>query len=290
MPINVNSILVLIASPGDTREERAAVRDALNDWSVQNAHRQNVVALPWLYERHAVAALGDRAQALINTQAVNRADVVVAFFDSRLGTETGYDVSGTAEEIHRAAEAGKPVHVYFSSEDLPRDVDPEQLAALRAFKSALEKDGLLGDYRDPGDLAAQVVRALQLDVDDNGWGDAGLPRRSAGADPTWEHVREVEQVGLDRNNKMKTRTRRNDLVLRNQSQVDAEQFEFTIKPTEPNDSAYHFEGPMEPFTLFGDSERAWTLIAVMGRMTFEVHATWTENGVPRERTRTFTTN
>lgn len=99
----------------------------------------------------------------------------------------------------------------------------------------------------------------------------------------------VEQIGFDRNNKMKTRTRRNDLVLRNQSDVDAEQFEFSINSTEVNDSPYHFEGPTEPFTLYGKSERQWCLIALMGTMTFEVHATWTENGVPRERTRTFTT-
>ncbi|ROQ16230.1 MULTISPECIES: DUF4062 domain-containing protein [unclassified Curtobacterium] len=290
MPTNVNSILILIASPGDTREERAAVRDAINDWSVQNAHRQNIVALPWLYERHAVAALGDRAQALINAQAVDRADVVVAFFDSRLGTHTGYDVSGTAEEIRRAAAVGKPVHVYFSSEDLPRDVDPKQLIALKDFKTALEQDGLLGDYSDPGDLAAQVTRALEHDVDDNGWGEGSLPRRSSGADPAWEHVHLVDQVGFDRNGKMKTRTRRNDLVLRNLSEVDAEQFEFTIEPVGSDDSHYRFEGPTELFTLFGESELQWSLITLMGTMTFEVHATWIENGVRRERTRSFTTS
>jgi hypothetical protein len=36
---------------------------------------------------------------------------VVAFFDSRLGTATGVDVSGTAEEISQAEQDGKPVHI-----------------------------------------------------------------------------------------------------------------------------------------------------------------------------------
>jgi hypothetical protein len=66
-----------------------------------------------------VARVGNRPQAIINAQAVDRADIVVAFFDSRLGTSTGVDVSGTAEEINRAVDMGKPVHVYFSDEPLP---------------------------------------------------------------------------------------------------------------------------------------------------------------------------
>ena len=68
--------------------------------------------------------LGGPPQSVINAQAVGRADVVVAFFDSRLGTETPEAVSGTAEEIKRAHAAGKPIHVYFSTEDIPSSADP----------------------------------------------------------------------------------------------------------------------------------------------------------------------
>jgi len=88
-------------------------------------------------EKHAVARLGGRAQEIINEQAVNKSDAVVAFFDSRLGTATGVDVSGTAEEINKAADAGKPIHVYSSQEDLPRDVETDQLEALKAFQNGL---------------------------------------------------------------------------------------------------------------------------------------------------------
>jgi nucleoside 2-deoxyribosyltransferase len=74
--------------------------------------------------------LGGHAQSIINAQAVSRADVVVAFFDARLGTETPEEVSGTAEEISRAHRDGKPVHAYFSNEAVQRgSVDPEQLQA-----------------------------------------------------------------------------------------------------------------------------------------------------------------
>lgn len=160
---------VVVASPGDAAEERGSVRRELNDWNVRNGRRQHVALLPWLFERHAIPTMGGRPQALINSQAVDQADVVVAFFDRRLGTATGVDVSGTAEEIRRAIALGKPVHVYFSSEDLPRDVDIEQLTAFKDFKAELETNGLLGQYTDPSDLAGQVIRALEADIDEHGW-------------------------------------------------------------------------------------------------------------------------
>ncbi|NKW46029.1 hypothetical protein GS979_06305 [Rhodococcus hoagii] len=126
MTQQMTGVLVVIASPGDTSEERAAVRDQINDWNINNGRRASVAFLPWLYERSAVPSLGGRAQSVINSQAVDRSDIVVAFFDSRLGTSTGVDVSGTAEEIRRAHKLGKPVHVYFSNEPIPRDADLDQ--------------------------------------------------------------------------------------------------------------------------------------------------------------------
>lgn len=88
--------------------------------------------MPWLYEQHSVPLLGGHPQSVINAQAVDRADVVVAFFDSRLGTATPEAVSGTAEKIKRAHAEAKPVHIYFSTEDIPRSADPDQLAMANA--------------------------------------------------------------------------------------------------------------------------------------------------------------
>jgi hypothetical protein len=112
MTFSAIAILVLIASPGDTAEERAAIQLQLSKWNVSRGERESVVAVPWLYEQHSIPMLGGHPQSVINAQAVDRADVV----DSRLGTETPEAVSGTAEEIRRALAAGKPVHVYFSKE------------------------------------------------------------------------------------------------------------------------------------------------------------------------------
>lgn len=109
--------------------------------------------------------MGSSGQATINRQLVDLADIVLAVFDTRLGTATEDDVSGTAEEVTRARLAGKPVHVWFSEEQLDRNVDRAQLAALDSFRTDLQRHGLLGSYRSLDDLATKVRSAIERDLD-----------------------------------------------------------------------------------------------------------------------------
>lgn len=283
MPQALNGVLVLIASPGDAAEERAAVRGGLNDWNITRGRREAVALLPWLWERHSVARVGGRPQGIINAQAVDQSDVVVAFFDSRLGTATELDVSGTAEEINRAVDQGKHVHVYFSEEPLPRDVDPEQLQALNDFKAGLEERGLLGRYSDPDDLVGQVVRAIEADIDESGWAvNAARPAGPSGADLRWRHAQDREQQGIDKNGKTKYRTTRNDLIVTNDSDVDATDLTFEVAGVGETD--FIFEGPQEPVTIYGRSTMAWLLIPTYGLgSTASIAARWMEGETPRER-------
>jgi len=173
MSFSATAILVLIASPSDTADERVAVHEALGKWNVSRGERESIVIVPWLYEQHAVPRLGAGPQSVINQQAVERADAVIAFFDARLGTETPDAVSGTAEDIVRSSDAGKPVHVYFSTEDIPRaNLDTDQLAALQLFRDNLRTKGLLGDYSSPLDLAQKVLQAIDYDVSSTSWSAA----------------------------------------------------------------------------------------------------------------------
>ena len=52
------AIVVLIASPADTMDERAAVQRDLSRWNVDRGERESAVVIPWLYEQHAVPLLG----------------------------------------------------------------------------------------------------------------------------------------------------------------------------------------------------------------------------------------
>lgn len=262
MPDQITGVLVLIASPSDTADERIAVSEALADWNVIRGRRQSAALLGWRFEKHAVPRIGGRAQEVINEQAVSKADAVVAFFDSKLGTNTGVDVSGTAEEINKAADAGKPVHVYFSREDLARDVDTEQLQALKEFQEGLKDRGLLGFYESPADLADQVIRALEHDIETQGWSEdaaAAARTKPGGVDLRWKHEHRREAKGTDKNGKMQYRTTRNHLVVSNESGVKAENLRFTVEPI--GDTEFHFEPVEAPLELSGHSQMSWTLMA-----------------------------
>lgn len=269
-------------------EERAIVRDGLNDWNITRGRRAGVMLLPWLWERHAVPQIGGRPQSLINSQAVDQSDVVVAFFDSRLGTSTGVDVSGTAEEINRAADAGKPVHVYFSSEDLSRGVDLEQLRALQDFKKDLEGRGLLGSYTDPNDLAGQVVRAIEADIESHAWDSTGIIlSKDLTASLTWEHrvTQRLKGPGRDKSGAA--------LIVKNQGALAAEDLQFTVEPV--GNTAFVFPNPpAQPELVRPKSELSWPLLSTrhMGAegRTIAIHATWREGDAVKRESQTITLN
>lgn len=280
MTFSATAILVLVASPGDTAEERAAIQLQLSKWNVARGEREGVVAIPWLYEQHSIPMLGGHPQSVINGQAVDRADVVVAFFDSRLGTETPEAVSGTAEEITRAHAAGKPVHVYFSKEDIPRTADPEQLIRLAEFKKTMESEGLLGEYDSPENLANQVSNAIDYDVATHNWSSTSSRKvADTGALLEARHDHHREQNGVDNKGKPRYRTTANHLVIRNGGDATASDVQVTI---EEIDGQFIFEEPA-PFELTSNSELQFSLIALHSGNA-KVNMTWTEDGESKTTT------
>jgi hypothetical protein len=67
---DAHALLILIASPGDTREERDAVERALHGWNADRAEREQVVLLPQRWETSAVPRLGGRAQSITGARLV----------------------------------------------------------------------------------------------------------------------------------------------------------------------------------------------------------------------------
>ncbi len=147
---------VLIATPGDTVDEVAAITKSIHGWNGRRAEAEGVILLPRHWKSDAVPLVDTNgAQSVIDSQLVDSADIVIAVFDSRLGQATEDAVSGTAHEIERTTEAGNPVHVYFSDEPISRKVDPKELVRLNKFRKEMEAKGLLGVYADPTDLPSQ---------------------------------------------------------------------------------------------------------------------------------------
>ncbi len=100
-------LTVLIASPGDTVNARDVVDQTILSWNRDRSHAERVVLLPVPWEADAVPEIGSDGQSIINRQLVDRADIVVALFHSRVVAPTPRAESGTAEEIDRCGRAGR---------------------------------------------------------------------------------------------------------------------------------------------------------------------------------------
>jgi hypothetical protein len=191
---------VLIATPGDTGDEVAAVKESLHSGNGLRAESAQTSLLPRHWRSDAVPRLGTGSgQGVINKQLESDADIVIGVFDSRLGHPTADAVSGTAEEIQRAIDAGKDVHVWFSNEPVDRRAaaDLEQLAALQKFRVELQTQGLLAEYDDLNDLGRKVSAAIESDVTQMALG-APTVRRLATEEIRRLEAEEIEPWDVDR--------------------------------------------------------------------------------------------
>lgn len=156
---------ILIASPGDVEEERAAIPQIISDWNNINAETSGVVLLPIKWETHSAPLIGDRAQGIINNQIVTGCDMAIGVFWTRLGSPTGVSESGTAEEIEWFIKNNKPVMLYFSSKSLdPSKLDIDQYKSLKEFEKKMQKIGLTGSYTNITDFREKLLRQLSINV------------------------------------------------------------------------------------------------------------------------------
>ena len=260
---------VLIATPGDTTDEVESIMKSLHSWNGRRAETEGVIVLPRHWKSDTVPLLNpDGGQAVVNSQIVDDADIVVAVFDSRLGSATMGAVSGTAHEIERTSEAGKPVHVYFSDEPISRTADPKELLRLNDFRAEMEARGLVGVYSDPNDLGHQVREAVEHDLTQMDLGVAQLPIAAAP-----EHA--MPRVKYDEHG--------NRLVVENLSAtISAEQL--TLEIPKGN---YRIDYDHEPIDLLPLAMARWPVIlSAQSPRQMTVTARWTENGEAHEEPQT----
>ncbi len=151
---------VMIASPGDVASERNIARKAIHEWNVVHSRARQIVLLPVGWESHSSPEMGRRPQELLNNQILDKCDLLVGVFWTRIGTSTDEYASGTVEEIEKHVDAGKPVMLYFSDQPAHLDsVDPEQYAKLKAFKTSCQGRGLYESYDSHSDFKEKFYRA-----------------------------------------------------------------------------------------------------------------------------------
>jgi hypothetical protein len=158
----------MIASPGDVLEERNVARDVIHEWNYVSSSASNVVLMPVGWETHSSPELSGRPQELINDRVLKNCDLLIGIFWTRLGTPTGTAASGTAEEIERHIEAGKPAMVYFSTAPVaPQSLDQFQFNALTEFRAWCQKRGLVETFENLLDFRQKFARQLQITLNNN---------------------------------------------------------------------------------------------------------------------------
>ena len=156
---------VMIASPSDVASERSIVREVIYDWNAVHSERESIVLLPVGWESHTSPEMGDRAQAIINEQTVDKCDLLVGIFGTRLGTDTGKYPSGTIEEIEDHIKSGKPAMVYFSNQlGDSGNFEAEQYTELMKWKEYYRSRGLCESYDSDSDFKEKFSRQLQIKV------------------------------------------------------------------------------------------------------------------------------
>lgn len=160
MPRTAVILNVLIASPSDVSDERDMVTDAINGWNAAHFRGTGIMLHAIRWETHSYPASGDRPQAIINRQLADEGDILIGIFGHRMGTPTGEAQSGTIEEIERFRKAGKHVALYFSTADVPRNADLDQLKALEEYRRERQKDTLYFTFRTADELRQLVSHHL----------------------------------------------------------------------------------------------------------------------------------
>lgn len=154
---------VMIASPGDVASERAIIREALSEWNAVHAPSRKIVLLPAGWESHSSPEMGKSAQSIINEQVLDKCDLLVGVFWTRIGSRTDDYASGTVEEIERHIAAGKPAMLYFSEQPARLDsVDNDQYKALQRFKESCKERGLYQTYDSHSQFKERLYHHLQL--------------------------------------------------------------------------------------------------------------------------------
>jgi len=165
---NAKVLPVMIASPSDVQEERDMVRQVVNEWNYTDSFHKQLVVLPVGWETHSSPELGVSPQDQINTRLVDRCDILVGVFWTRIGSPTESEMSGSVEEIKRHHASGKPVMLYFSDKPVaPASLDANQWEQLKQFKEWCQPLGLYEPFSSVSDLKEKFSRQFRLCLNEN---------------------------------------------------------------------------------------------------------------------------
>jgi hypothetical protein len=153
---DVTVIEVLVSSPNDLKTSCEKCLQVITQWNLTQGTDRSIFLEAILWKSHASSEDEDRHQDI-----VNRSDMAIVLFNTRLGAPTGEADSGTVKEIERLAKSGKPILVYFCIANCSPDrIDPEPLSKLKQFNSKLRKHTLIAKFDNNDELLSLLNRDI----------------------------------------------------------------------------------------------------------------------------------
>lgn len=158
---------VLIASPSDVSEERAALREAIWEFNDEHTPSNEVVLLPRTWEKNSTPRLGAPPQDILDEQIVDSSDIAIGVFWTRIGQLLPGGTPATVHELERFVEAGKPALLYFSNTPVvPGSIDSAQFDEVQKFKVRAKSWGIYREYSGVDELVQYARRDLLATVRD----------------------------------------------------------------------------------------------------------------------------
>lgn len=164
MSYNAKVYKVFIASPDDVQQEREIVWSTIMRWNAINAESKKIILLPVGWKTHASPEMGISAQEYINEEILDKCDILIGIFWTKLGSPTQIAPSGTVEEIYRHLSERKLAMLYFSTKEIPNNADLEQLIKVRKFKDEVKNKSLYGEFIDKRDLEYKLYTHLEIKI------------------------------------------------------------------------------------------------------------------------------
>ena len=128
----------------------------------------DLILQPVGWESASTPTLGDHPQRIVNRDVIERCQLLVAVFWSRLGTPTPDAASGTVAEIEHFIRVKGPgrVMLYFCTRPLQPDVDATEFVRLRQYKEQMASRGLYWEYQSVEEFEGALYQHLDGKVAD----------------------------------------------------------------------------------------------------------------------------
>jgi hypothetical protein len=239
VPYSAQIYSLLISSPSDVSADVELAAQSVHRWNVIYGREFGSSVVPLHWATHAAAEFGERPQESLNKQLVERADIVIALFWHRLGTDTGEAESGTVEEIEKADARGAAVAILRCTRAVPpSSLDHDQAKRLDEYLGKVQDNALILEY-DNDDRLRQHVEAILTRIvstsSAQAEAQAEIDQSSSGLAETenpaqvWPRVDRREGVKTDMKGRVKTENRW-FLVLSNTGREPAMHVRYRLEP------------------------------------------------------------